>query len=66
MYRGAVMVNFKELLSRDEYHFLKETNTCKIGLCFLTLGGSHAYGTNNETWYRYSWVCSRETPDLIA
>lgn len=40
------MLNLKEIISRPEYKWLEEY---KDRLCFITLGGSHAYGTNVET-----------------
>ena len=36
----------EELLKRDEYKWIEDY---KDRLCFITLGGSHAYGTNIET-----------------
>lgn len=39
------MVDLKEIISRPEYKWLEEY---KDRLCFITLGGSHAYGTNVE------------------
>lgn len=40
------MLNIKEILNRPEYKWLEEY---KDRLCLITLGGSHAYGTNIET-----------------
>lgn len=40
------MIKLKELLNKPEYKWLDEY---KDRLCFITLGGSHAYGTNVET-----------------
>jgi len=61
------MVNFKELLSRDEYHFLKENEHLQNRIILLTLGGSHAYGTNNENSDIDIRGCALERPsDLIG
>lgn len=61
------MVNFKELLSRDEYHFLKENEHLQNRIILLTLGGSHAYGTNNENSDIDIRGCALEKPsDLIG
>lgn len=38
-------VDIRQLIEKEEYNFLKETDK---DLIFLTLGGSHAYGTNVE------------------
>lgn len=38
-------MNVQNLLERPEYTFLKQLDH---PILFLTLGGSHAYGTNNE------------------
>lgn len=40
------MIDLKELIERPEYAWLNEY---KDRLCFITLGGSYAYGTNIET-----------------
>lgn len=39
------MINLKELIKQPEYKWIEEY---KDRLCFLTLGGSYAYGTNVE------------------
>lgn len=39
------MINLKELIKRPEYSWIEEY---KDRICFLTLGGSYAYGTNVE------------------
>lgn len=39
----------KELVAGAEYDFLRTNEHVKDRLVFLTLGGSHAYGTNIET-----------------
>lgn len=38
----------KEKLKSDEYEFLREDKNLRNNIIILTLGGSHAYGTNNE------------------
>lgn len=38
----------KEKLKSDEYEFLREDKNLGNNIIILTLGGSHAYGTNNE------------------
>lgn len=38
----------KEKLKTDEYDFLREDRNLGNNIILLTLGGSHAYGTNNE------------------
>ena len=42
------MEKFKNLLKTKEYGFLKNNEHLKDNIIMLTLGGSHAYGTNNE------------------
>ena len=39
----------KALLQTSEYDFLRENEHLKDNIIFLTLGGSHAYGTDVET-----------------
>lgn len=43
------MMNINELIKKEEYNFLRTNKNLKDNLIFLTLGGSHAYGTNVET-----------------
>ena len=38
----------KGLLKTSEYDFLRENPHLGSNICYLTLGGSHAYGTNIE------------------
>ena len=38
----------REILEREEYRFLKENEKLGKNIVLLTLGGSHAYGTNVE------------------
>lgn len=38
----------KEVLKTSEYDFLREDKNLGNNIILLTLGGSHAYGTNNE------------------
>ncbi len=38
----------KEKLKSDEYEFLRKDKNLDNNIIILTLGGSHAYGTNNE------------------
>jgi len=38
----------KEKLKSDEYDFLRKNKNLGRNIMLLTLGGSHAYGTNNE------------------
>lgn len=40
---------FKQLVSQREYNFIREDEHLKGRILFLTLGGSHAYGTNVAT-----------------
>lgn len=42
------MLVVDELIKKKEYDFIRENNNLK-NIMFLTLGGSHAYGTNIET-----------------
>jgi len=42
------MIDFKSLLNQKEYHFLSKNEHLKNRIILLTLGGSYAYGTNNE------------------
>jgi len=42
-------MNFLELLASKEYNFLREDERLGKNIILLTLGGSHAYGTNIES-----------------
>ena len=42
------MKNIKRALKQEEYKFLESNEQLKDRLILLALGGSHAYGTNNE------------------
>ena len=39
---------YKKILEKEEYDFLRTNPKLKGNIMFLTLGGSHAYGTNIE------------------
>lgn len=41
-------MDFKELINSSDYNFLRENEHLGKNIVFLTLGGSHAYGTNVE------------------
>lgn len=43
------MIDFKELLETKEYEFLKTDKHLGSKIILLGLGGSHAYGMNNES-----------------
>lgn len=43
---GGVMDKIKELLKSEEYEFLRSDEHLNKNIILLTLGGSHAYGTN--------------------
>lgn len=43
------MENFKRLLKSNEYDFLRDNKYLGNNIILLTVGGSHAYGTNNES-----------------
>lgn len=42
-------MNYKDLLKKEEYNFLKDDEHLGKNIIILCLGGSHAYGTNVET-----------------
>lgn len=42
-------MNYKDLLKKEEYNFLKDNEHLGNNIIMLCLGGSHAYGTNVET-----------------
>ncbi len=42
-------MNFAETIKGPEYRFLHDPDKVRGKLCFLTVSGSYAYGTNNET-----------------
>lgn len=42
-------MDFKELLESKEYDFLRDDPLLKDNILFLTVAGSHSYGTNVET-----------------
>ena len=41
-------MNYREKINRKEYDFLRNDPHLGNRIMLLTLGGSHAYGTNNE------------------
>ena len=41
-------MGFKQLLQTKEYDFLRTNEHLGDNIILLGLGGSHAYGTNNE------------------
>ena len=41
-------MHLKEIVARPEYDFLRTNPHLGPNIMFLTLGGSHAYGTNIE------------------
>jgi predicted nucleotidyltransferase len=43
------MINIGEVIKSEEYDFLRTNEHLGSNILFLTLGGSHAYGTNIET-----------------
>lgn len=43
------MIDVNKLLDSKEYDFLRTNENLRNKILFLTLGGSHAYGTNVET-----------------
>lgn len=43
-----IKLDLKEVIKRPEYNFINEEPNLGENLMFLTLGGSHAYGTNVE------------------
>ncbi len=61
------MFNFKELLNNEEYQFLQKDEHLRCRIILLVLGGSHAYGTNNEDSDIDIRGCALEKPtDLIG
>ena len=43
----------KDKLKSKEYDFLRTDKNLGNNIIILTLGGSHAYGTNNEGKHRF-------------
>ena len=41
-------MNFKDAIKKPEYEFLHDPSKIRGTLCYLTVSGSYAYGTNNE------------------
>ena len=41
-------MNFKDAIKQPEYEFLHNPSKIRGSLCYLTVSGSYAYGTNNE------------------
>ena len=57
----------RSLISSESYDFLRENPHVKDKIIFLTLGGSHAYGTNVETSDVDIRGCALNSPsDLIG
>lgn len=46
---GTDKMEFKNLLDRPEYEFLRTNPELKDRVLYLTVSGSYAYGTNVET-----------------
>ena len=42
-------MNFAETIKQPEYEFLHDSSKIQGKLCYLTVSGSYAYGTNNES-----------------
>ncbi len=42
------MINFRQLMNAEEYKFLRDNERLGKRIILLGLGGSYAYGTNNE------------------
>ena len=42
-------MNFAETIKQPEYRFLRDPSKIQGTLCYLTVSGSYAYGTNNES-----------------
>lgn len=49
-----------ELLANKDYAFLTESPLLGNNILLLTLGGSHAYGTNVETSSRINQKCNEQ------
>ncbi len=63
----SIVERVNELLQTDQYRFLRENEHLKDRIIFLTLGGSHAYGTNNENSdLDIRGVCHERPQDLIG
>jgi hypothetical protein len=61
------MMNFKGTFEKPEYDFLREHESLGENIILLALGGSHAYGTNNENSDIDVRGCALERPiDLIG
>ena len=43
-----INMDIKEVIKNKEYNFLRENEHLKDNVVLLALGGSYAYGTNNE------------------
>lgn len=57
----------KEMISGDEYNFLRTNEHLRNRIVFLTLGGSYSYGTNVETSDIDVRGCALNSPtDLIG
>jgi len=56
-----------ELLETEQYRFIKENEHLRDRIIFLTLGGSHAYGTNIEgSDIDIRGVCHSRPQDLVG
>lgn len=61
------MLNIKEVIKNQEYDSLIRDKNLKNSLCFITFGGSHAYGTNIETSdIDIRGACLNSKEDLIG
>ena len=59
------MENIRKLLNTKEYDFLKTNPHLGNNICLLTVGGSHAYGTNVEGSDVDLRGITLETPDVL-
>lgn len=60
-------MNFKEVLNSPEYNFIRDNERFGDRIMLLGLGGSHAYGTNNEdSDIDFRGVTLQQPSDLIG
>lgn len=61
------MLDIREITQRSEYDKILRDDKISDSLCFITFGGSHAYGTNIETSdVDIRGVCLNNKEDLIG
>jgi uncharacterized protein len=64
---GDIRIDFKGVLNTPQYDFIRTNKILGDNMIILTLGGSHAYGTNVETSdIDFRGICYNPIESLIG